>query len=129
MSSSLVGYPILDDTCYCNDANGVKQYSFVIPSNAGNLYCKAATSSGIYCTGVAQEDADYQADVLVRRLGISPVYAQCAINPGDPVTVHSASSWASVAVTSDVIVAYADTDADAAGDLLLIMLSPSGAVK
>lgn len=127
MASSLAGYPILDDTFKVNNAAGVKQYSFVVPDGTTDGECKPPASSGVFCLGVALEDGDDDDDILVRRLGIAPVYAQCAINPGAAVAANSASAWASVAVTGDVIVGYADTKATAVGELILVMLNPSGA--
>lgn len=125
------GLPIMDDTFKVNEANGVKQYTFVAPQGTNKGEVIKPASNGIYCVGVAMENADNAADVLVRRHGLAPVYAQCAINPGTAVTVSSASAWASVAVTGNIIVGYCDVNSKAAavGDLILIDLSNAGAIK
>lgn len=131
MSSSIAGYPIFDDTFKVNEAEGIAQYSFVAPQGANKGEVKKPAANGAYCVGVALEAASNAYDILVRRKGLAPVYAQCAINPGDPIAVNSASAWASVAVTGNVVVGYCDVSskATAAGDLILVDLSNAGVVK
>ncbi len=126
---------VLDKTYKVTEAAGVTQYRAVIPgTNDGE--CKLPTAANQLCCGLTQEaQTKANANVAVRKYGISRAYAKGNVAKGDYVEVGGTDGTLRKADLTTVpgaatvhhVLGIAETSA-ADGEVFFVFLSPSAVV-